>query len=127
MLVLNDGAQMTEPSPLLVLDQACDEAVDWVVVKISQAGLRVVRTFDLQMAMHTRVACPCPYHGTQACDCQMVVMLVYATPGDPVTLIAHGHNHHTWFSLVDTPQQRASPRLEAAIRHAIGQATAACG
>ncbi len=113
---------MTEPSSILVLDQACDEAVDWMVRKISQAGLSVRRTFDLQMAMHTRLACPCPYHGTEACDCQMVVLLVYAARGEPVTLIAHGFNQQTWFSLVDTPQQRANPRLEATIRHAIGQA-----
>jgi hypothetical protein len=31
----------------------------------------------------------------------------------------HSHDGNTWFSLVDTPQQRADPRLEMAIRQAL--------
>jgi hypothetical protein len=34
-------------------------------------------------------------------------------------LIAHGHDDQTWFYVVDTPQQRADPRLEMAIRQTL--------
>jgi len=49
----------------------------------------------------------------------MVVLLVYGSERQPVSILAHGYNGQTWFSVVDTPQQRADPRLEAAIRQAL--------
>jgi hypothetical protein len=107
---------MNNNSPILTLDQPCDEAVDWLVGKVNQVGLSVMRTFDLQVARGAQVNCPCPHHGTELCDCQMVVLLVYAVDMLPVTLIAHGNNNHTWFSVVDTPQQRADPRIETIIK-----------
>jgi hypothetical protein len=116
------GAKMNENSPFLTLDQPCDEAVDWVVSKVNQVGLTVMRTFDLQVARDAQITCPCPHHGTSLCDCQMVVLLVYAVNLAPVTLIAHGYNHQTWFSVVDTPQQRVDPRIEIIIRQIAEQA-----
>jgi hypothetical protein len=102
---------------ILTLQQPCDLAVDWIVEQIRQAGLSVIRTFDLKVARNAQDACPCPHHGTQLCDCQMVVLLVYAGEAEPVTLIAHGYDRQTVFSVVDTPQQHADPRVETAIRH----------
>src|SRR4030042_3201614 len=116
------GAMMNDNSPFLTLDQPCDDAVDWVVSKVNQVGLTVMRTFDLQVARDAQIACPCPHHGTSLCDCQMVVLLVYAVNLAPVTLIAHGYNHQTWFSVVDTPQQRVDPRIEIIIRQIAEQA-----
>ena len=116
---------MSDSSPFLILEQPCDDAIDWVASQISRAGLQVVRTFDLQVARHTHASCPCPHHGTEQCDCQMVVLLVYGSgeykPSErqPVSIVAHGYNGQTWFSVVDTPQQRADPRIEAAIRLAL--------
>ena len=116
---------MSDSSPFLILEQPCDNAIDWVTRQIRSAGLQVVRTFDLHVARHAHANCPCPHHGTDQCDCQMVVLLVYGSGGttsserQPVSVVAHGHNGQTWFSVVDTPQQRADPRLEAAIRLAL--------
>lgn len=107
---------MSDNSPFLTLDQPCDDAVVWLADRVCQAGLSVVRTFDLQVARHAQLVCPCPHHGTDQCDCQMVVLLIYAANRLPIALIAHGYNGQTWFSMVDTPQQRADPRLEATIR-----------
>ena len=106
---------MSDDSPFLTLEQPCDAAVEWLTDRVSQAGLRVMRTFNLQVARHAQVICPCPHHGTEQCDCQMVVLLVYASNPQPLTIIAHGYNNRTWFSVVDTPQQRADPLLEATI------------
>ncbi len=117
---------MVEDSPLLILGQSCEAAIDWVVRQISKNGLQVVRTFDLQVARHDHIDCPCPHHGTEQCDCQMVVLLVYASKGhklydrQPVSIVAHGYNGQTWFAIIDSPQQRADPEVEAAIRLAFG-------
>jgi hypothetical protein len=103
----------------LILEQPCDEAITWVIDQVNGAGLQVLRTFDLQMARLAHSECPCPHHGTDQCDCQMVVLLVYADHYQPISLLAHSHDGKTWFSLVNTPQQRADPHLEAAIRQAL--------
>jgi len=105
--------------PFLILEKPYDEAMSWVVHRVSGAGLQVMRTFDLQVARLGHSECPCPHHGTDQCDCQMVVLLVYADNYQPVSLVAHSHDGKTWFTLVDTPQQRADPRLETAIRQAL--------
>jgi len=110
---------MSYSYPFLTLEQPCNEAIAWVVSQVSGVGLQVVRTFDLQVARHDPADCPCPHHGTDRCDCQMVVLLVYGDDFQPISLIAHSHDGRTWFSLVDTPQQRADPRLERAIRLAL--------
>ncbi len=104
---------------ILTLDKPCDTAVDWVVEKISEAGLSIMRTFDLQVARQANIDCPCPHHGTDQCDCQMVVLLVYKPGHQPISIVAHGYDGQTWFSVVDSAQQRADPKLEAAIRHAL--------
>ena len=113
---------MSDNSPFLILEQSCDVAIDWFVRQISNTGLQVIRTFDLQAARHDQAGCPCPHHGTEQCDCQMVVLLVYGSRGhklserQPVSIVAHGYNGQTWFLVVDTPQQRPDPSIEAAIR-----------
>jgi hypothetical protein len=117
---------MNDNSLILKLDQSCDNAVNWVVDRFSQEGLTVIRTFDLQAARQAQFIYPCPHHGTELCDCQMVVLLIYGENRDPVTLIAHGYNNQTWFSLVDTPQQRADPRVETTIRQITALALPIC-
>jgi hypothetical protein len=112
---------MNDNSPILKVDKPCDQAVDLVVDRFNQVGLLVIRTFDLQVAREAQFTCPCPHHGTNLCDCQMVVLLVYAGNREPVTLIAHGYNNQTWFSVVDTPQQRADPRVTMRIRQVVSQ------
>ena len=111
---------MSEYSPFLYVEQTCDEAVDWVRGQLTNIHLSVVRTFNLQIARHGHENCPCPHHGTGQCDCQMVVLLVYGSDRHPVSIVAHGYNGLTWFSVVDTPQQRADPQTEAAIQPEVG-------
>jgi hypothetical protein len=111
---------MGDTPSFLFLEQPCDSAIDWVTRQIGNAGLEVVRTFDLHLAQYKRnnaqASCPCPHHGTEQCDCQMAVLLVYGGECQPISIVVHGYNGQTWFSVVDTPQQPADPRLEAVIR-----------
>lgn len=101
------------------MDQPWDTAIEAAIRKISLAGLHVLRTFDLHVARHAQTQCRCPNHGTDQCDCQMVVLLVYYADKQPVSIIAHGHNGQTWFLMVDSPQLRADPRTESLIRLAL--------
>ncbi|HEX6384736.1 MAG TPA: hypothetical protein VF177_08715 [Anaerolineae bacterium] len=124
---------------LLVFKCDCDEAVEQVTGALTGAGFRVLRSFDLRQAWRQPINeaalgglraassfdlrsamtapgdCSCPYHGTDPCDCQMVVMLVYASAGSPATLVAHGHNGQTWITLIDTPEQRPAPDVATAL------------
>jgi hypothetical protein len=105
--------------PCLVMTKGCDEAVAEVMQQLVSADLEVLRTFDLQMSRSTFMPCTCPNHGTELCDCQLVVLLVYRDKLPPTSLVAHGHDGKTWFALVDSPEQRAAPRSMAAIRQAL--------
>jgi hypothetical protein len=106
---------MSGKNPFLVLRKECDEAVCWLSERLNQAGLQVVQTFDRQVARAAHGSCSCPHHGTEQCDCQMVVLLVYENANQPASLVAHGRDGQTWFSLVDSPQQRVEARFEALI------------
>lgn len=66
--------------------------------------------------------CDCPYHGTRDCDCQVVVLLVYGDNGTPATLLIHGRDQKTNFSLVNTPQNPVEPGLEARITSILAHA-----
>jgi len=105
--------------PFLVLDQTCDQVLAWVKQQLPSAGLRVVQTFDLQVARLAHPDCPCPHHGTNDCNCQMVVLLVYRKQDDPATLVIHGQDGRTWVSLVGPVGKRANQHLETAIRRAL--------
>ena len=105
--------------PFLALDQTSDQVQTWVIEQLTGAGFRVAQTFDLQVARLTHSDCPCPHHGTNDCNCQMIVLLVDGNQGEPVTLVIHGQDHNTWLSLVSPLGQRANPHLESAIRRAL--------
>lgn len=97
--------------PLLTLYQDCEQATDQIVARLRRSGLRVLCSFDLRQTSGIPEACDCPHHDTAVCDCQMIVLLVYAESVPPATLVAHGHNGQTWISLVDSPEQRPLPDL----------------
>lgn len=86
----------------LIVEQNCDTALQWANQQLAGAGLRTVRTFDLQDARTGSHDCSCPHHGTDECDCQMVVLLVYGNDKEPETLILHGSDGKTWLSLGHT-------------------------
>jgi hypothetical protein len=79
-------------------------ATNWVKSQLEQAGLRTYRSFDLRTARLGSTDCACPYHGTDRCDCQMVVLLVYLESlGAPATVVLHGHQGRTWVTLAEVP------------------------
>lgn len=106
-------------SPFLSVDCPCDKTLCWAKKRLSQVGLRFVQTFDLHTARAGLHDCPCPNHGTEACDCQMVILLVYGDMSEPLTLILHGNNGQTWLSIADSPRQSADVSLYTVIKRAL--------
>ena len=105
--------------PFLVLDQTCDQILAWVDEKLTSADFRIVQTFNLQVARLAHPECPCPHHGTDECNCQMVVLLIYGKQGDPATLIIHGQEHRSWVSVVSPVGKRSSHHFEITVRHTL--------
>ena len=103
--------------PFLTLDQTCGQVDAWIREKLTQSGFRVVQTFDLQIARLAHPDCTCPNHGTEACSCQLVILLVYGKQEDPATLVIHGQDDKTWVSLATPMETRARQSLEAYVRH----------
>jgi hypothetical protein len=104
-------------SPFLTVNLTCDRTLPWVSQQLLKVGLRSVQTFDLHIARTALHGCECPHHGTDQCDCQMVVLLVYGATNGPVTLILHGNNGQTWLSI---PNGTASnPTLASQIQNSL--------
>lgn len=110
---------MYQTTPLLTLSTDWQTALAWAIAQLDHAGLQVRRSFDLLAARTAHLDCSCPHHGTELCDCQMVVLLVYDQQNPPATLVVHSRDRQTQFALVETPQQRLNPKLQASIWYAL--------
>src|SRR5262245_4851415 len=102
--------------PFLTIDLACEKVAAWVRERLTQAGLRVVPTFDLQIARLAHPDCPCPHHGTKACSCQLVILLIYGKQEGPATLVIHGQDGKSWISLAPAIETRSRQSLELSIK-----------
>jgi hypothetical protein len=106
---------MYQAHEIMTLKADCQITVDLVTRQLIKTGFEVIRSFDLRVARAAHVGCTCPHHGTELCNCQMVVLLIFGGDTSPATLVVHGHDNETNISLVDAPDQRPSAPLEKAI------------
>lgn len=106
-------------SPFLSIHRPCDEVLRWAKKRLSHAGLRVMQTFDLHTVRAEQHSCTCPNHGTEECDCQIVVLLVYGKTEGPVTLFLHGNDGRTWLSIADETHLSTDSKLLAGIKQAL--------
>ena len=119
-------AAMTVLSPFLSIDSSCDQTLQLSKAQLAEAGLTAVQTFNLNTARLGLHNC-CPNHGTEACDCQMIVLLIYGETQEPATLILHGNNGQTWLSIGDSAAHPVDPKLVTQIQHVLKSAgTADC-
>lgn len=102
--------------PFLTLDQTCVQVQMWVDQQLTGTGFRVVQTFDLQVARMGHPSCTCPNHGTDACNCQMLVLLIYPQNGEPATLIIHGQEDKSWLSITIPESGRSNQRFGVTIQ-----------
>ena len=93
---------------LFSVRMSCDSVVAAAGDRFIRQGFPVIRTFDLQFARASQGQCSCPHHGTELCNCQMVMLLIYGLQDIPVTLVCHGYDGWTHLALVDSPEQRIS-------------------
>jgi hypothetical protein len=105
--------------PFLALDQTCQQVDVGVRQALTQAGLRVVPTFDLQIARLAHPDCACPHHGTDACSCQLVILLVYGKQESPATLVLHGQDGKSWISFATPPETHSRQSIESSVRHTL--------
>lgn len=110
---------MSALMPFLTLDRTSSQALEWVQQQLTITGFRVVQSFDLQVARQAHSDCPCPHHGTEQCNCQMIVLLVYGREANPASLVIHGQDENCRLSLANPMGQRADQHLETAIRRAL--------
>jgi hypothetical protein len=115
---------MNTLAPFLSVNRSCEETLQWLGACLSGAGLKMLQTFDLNTARFAVTGCACPNHGTDECDCQMVIVLVYGKVEAPAALILHGNDGQTSLSLVNTPLQHADPALQQSIEQALQVTTA---
>jgi hypothetical protein len=113
--------------PILTVNCSCDEAARRINRSLAQNGLRVLETFDLQDARLGAAGCTCPHHGTHACDCQMVVLMVYGEAIAPTTLTLHGNDGRTSISLGSSPTDADEMPIWAAIDSALQETSTASG
>ncbi|MBI1794175.1 MAG: hypothetical protein HYR70_08275 [Chloroflexi bacterium] len=107
--------------PFFSTNRPYDEVLSWLKQQLSHAGLRVMQTFDLRLTASLKLGnCACPHHGTDTCDCQMIVLLIYGNAPEPATLILHGNDGLSWLSLIDRPGQQADVKTVNAIHQALG-------
>jgi hypothetical protein len=110
---------MSTMIPFLAVEQPGDQVQAWVSQQLRAAGFRLVQTFDLQVARLAHEDCTCPHHGTDACDCQLVVLLVYYQQEEPSTLVIHSRDHSTWVSIAGPAAKRVDMHPEQAIERLI--------
>lgn len=111
--------------PLVTLECACDEALERTTQTLIEAGLRVIVSFDSRHLRSETVRQTCPHHGHSDCDCQVAILLVYGSAGEPATVFANGQDSTTSISLAIVPGARPSPRLEIKIRQVFASMPAA--
>src|SRR5215207_5724796 len=75
---LYNGINSMSISPFLSISGSCDEAFRWTSNQFTQS-------FDLHAARAGLRHCTCPNHGTEDCDCQMIVVPEYGNAKEPVT------------------------------------------
>jgi hypothetical protein len=112
---------MNSTSLFVTVERPCEETISWAIQLLKNAGLRVISTFDLREARHSHPDCPCPNHGTEACDCQMSILLIYHGTQPPEALLVHSFHETTWLYLVDTPEQPVNHALDSLIRKILSQ------
>ena len=110
---------MSALSPYITLNQPFGEMLAWAIKQLNGAGLRIEQTFDLQVARLSQVGSPCPVHGFNRCDCQMIVLLVYDIDSNPLTLFLYGNDGQYHVSVVNPPGNKLDMQLDKAVHSAL--------
>ncbi|MEW6651281.1 MAG: hypothetical protein AB1453_13985 [Chloroflexota bacterium] len=89
--------------PFLIIESGCSQFLATFKDKLEAAGYSVVQSFDLSSTRALHEGCACPYHGSELCTCELVVLLLYRAAGDPLTLTLDGRDERTFVYLNEEP------------------------
>ncbi|MDD5371392.1 MAG: hypothetical protein PHQ40_20110 [Anaerolineaceae bacterium] len=96
---------------LLALAQHSGYLIGELTQALTNRGIVVNRSFDLQSTRAVHTGCGCPYHGTSQCTCQLIVLLIYQLQQPPLTLALEGRDGLTWVSVVHVPGETTDTHL----------------
>jgi hypothetical protein len=101
---------MSNLIPILNLRQSAEAATSWTAQKLLARGFQVEKTFDLQAARRAYADCPCPYHGTGDCSCQITVLIVHSN-AQCATVVVHGRDERVTLALGNGSNQSIDRRV----------------
>ena len=89
--------------PTIQFDKPAAEAVENVSQALGARAFRVMRSFDFKEAAAAHPHCVCPYHETENCTCQYLMLIAHSDQVDRGTLLiaVHSHQDKTFVSLVE--------------------------
>jgi hypothetical protein len=102
---------MINTSPLLTIKASSHDVVNQLTNSLKEFGLQVVQSFDLRTAIAAYSGCTCPHHGSDICDCQMIMLILYTDGDEPIRLVAHGKDGTTHLGVIDNPQRRRIEKI----------------
>ena len=101
------------------IDRANEQVMPELLDALQRQNLRVITTFDFQLARALQVECNCPHHGLEECNCQYAVLLVYGPEYDHAlyrTITMYGRENQVWLNLLQRQEPSAGDaRLQAAL------------
>lgn len=106
-------------SPIRVIYTHCSQFVSPLRQALEAVDLWVVQSFDLRSTRALHEGCTCPNHGTERCNCELVVLLVYPPSGDPATLTLDGRDGKTFVYIVDATGSAQTSAVEELIQEVI--------
>lgn len=110
-----------ERKQILVTETPCPQFVETLKNGLAEAGFWAFQSFDLQSTRALHEGCACPHHGTEHCTCQMAVLLVYHSEGDPLTLVLDGRDNQTFVYLAEDAGKTTPPAIRNTITAVIEQ------
>jgi hypothetical protein len=111
----------------VLFDCGGETAASVAALFLGRSGFRVQRSFELTSAMAAVEDCCCPYHGTERCTCQFVVLLVYGDQGDPVVVTAHSRDTRATVEIVRDQTSPPDQRFVEQVQSALLSASASVG
>jgi hypothetical protein len=110
---------MVQENSLITMQIDWEAALERAISSLEKAGLQAMRSFDLSLARSVHTHCTCPHHGTEQCDCMLVVFLIYNQGRPPLSLVVHGYDGKVNFTLVVPQEGDPDQRTEMLIRRAL--------
>ena len=103
------------------LDQDCLVVTSRIIREVEKAGMRTLRSFDLDVVRSSSKAFSCPVHGLRVCSCQLVILLILTRDPGSITLILEGIDQQTAV-YIDTSQGAREEQVDPSLITALIQA-----